>query len=392
LCATPGDLLHSIANPSSDPNRIEYFGYSIANLGNTFVVGCYGDDSSGVPYSGSVYQFDSNTFNVIRNIPNPAPRMLVRFGKSVAAIGSNFAAATAADDVANTIYYFDGNTGEVLRTIVPPAGKSFGGVASNAVTITEVQGRLAVQGSDNVMTFDLATGNLALDIPGPVPDPYFGRFLAERGSEIVVGGLRNIYVFDGASGNLVSTIASPLNTQLGQMTVTPAGHIFATYGERAYLFDGVSHQTLLTIETPTMDRNSCCLAAVGNTLIIGNKFYNGSEGIAYLFDGSTGQLLRTINNPSGGGSASSGEYFGETIVPFGNNFMIGVIQADLLTDPSRDAGAVYLFEGGPVPVPEPSTPIPVALGLLWGIGRTRKRSTRCGRRAATSIKQHHKFA
>ncbi len=352
LNAAPGDLLGSTANPNANPNSFDYFGYAITNLSTSFVVGCYNDDPNGVTDAGSVYQFDSTTFNLLRKINNPVPQSGAQFGKSVATVGANFAVATAFDNVDDSIYLFDGTSGALLRTITPPAGKFFGGVSSDAIRLTEAQGRLLVQGFNNVMAFDAASGDLVLDIPRQGADSYFGQALAERGNDIVVAGLRNIYVYN-ASGSLLSTIPSPINAQLTSMTVTDAGHIFAAYRDgNAYLFDGASYQPLLTIHDPTSDHTFCCnVAAVGGYLIVGNKGFNGSEGIAYIFDGETGQLVRTVHNPSGGGSASSGEYFGETIVPFKNNFMIGVMQADLATPSSRDAGAVYLFEGYSVPEP-----------------------------------------
>ena len=372
--AAPGDLLRSLPNPNLSPPNTDYFGYAIANLGSSFVVGTYNDDL-GALNAGSVYQFDANTFNVIRKLPNPTPQSGAQFGKSLAAIGTNFAVATASDTSPDAVCYFDGTTGGLLRTIAPPAGKSFGGAHFDPVTLTEAQGRIIVQGFDNRMAFDPANGDMVLDIPRPGSDPYFGRSMAERGPEIIVGGLRDIYSYNGTTGDLLSTIPSPSNAQLRQMVVTPAGHIFAAYYDgNAYLFDGVSHQQLLTIADPVPDHTFCCnVAAVGNYLILGNKGYNGSEGIAHMFDGSTGSLVRTINNPSGGGAASSGEYFGETIVPFGNNIMIGVIQADLRTSRSRDAGAVYVFEGALVP--EPSA---LLLAVLATLASTcRRRGVRC---------------
>lgn len=369
--AIPGDLLRSIANPRSNPPLYDYFGFAIADLGNTFVVGSYDDDPGGVQDAGSIYQFDANSFNLIRKIANPAPQSGAQFGKSLVALGDRFAVATAFDESSDSVGVFDAVTGGLLRTIEPPSGKYFGGVYFDAITLASAQERLWVQGFRNIMAFDPADGSLVLDVPAPNSDPYFGRSIAARGSELVVAGRFDIYTFDGTSGQLLSTIPSPAHTQVGQMTITPAGHIFATYDNgTAYLFDASTHQPLWTIAGTIPDQVFCCgVAAVGNFVIVGHGGYKGSEGIAYLIDGSTGQIVRTIHNPSGGGIRSAGEYFGDMIVPFGSDFMIGVIQADLRTDIGRDAGAVYVFKGPLVPEPRTLTfsalTIPAFLSLRF---------------------------
>ena len=261
-----------------------------------------------------------------------------------------FAVATASDDLPDVVHIFDEASGNLLRTINAPVGNGFGG-AFDPVTLAKSQGRLVVQGFNSVMAFDPATGALALEFNAPVGDQYFGRSMSEYGSEFVIGGLRNIYRYNASSGQLLSTIPSPINAQLREMTVTPDGHVFAAYYDgNAYLFDKLSNQELLNIPDPTSSHTFCCnVAAVGKYLVLGNKGHNSSEGIAYLFNASTGALVRTINNPSGRGD--SGEYFGETIIPMSDRFMIGVIQADVQTPSSRDAGAVYLYEATGVPEP-----------------------------------------
>jgi hypothetical protein len=349
--AAPGDLLRSVPNPDTAPSDTDYFGFAIGVATNSIIAGTYNDDFPGAVNAGSIFQFNPTTFSLIRKIPNPAPQAGAQFGKSIIGLGPNFAVATAFDDSPDVVHYFDGANGNLLRTITAPAGSAFGGFF-DAVTLAKSQGRIFVQGFNNVMAFDPNSGSLALNIPSPGDDPYFGRSMAERGSEIVISGLRDIYRYDATSGQLLTTIPSPLNAQLRELTVTPAGHVFAAYTDgKAYLFDGASNSIIFTINDPTSDHTYCCnVAAVGNYLVLGNKGHNVNEGVAYLFNASTGALVRTINNPSGP-SLGSGEYFGETIVPFNESFMIGVIQADIQTPASRDAGGIYLFDAASVPEP-----------------------------------------
>jgi hypothetical protein len=351
LVASPGDLLKSIPNPNGSAGDTDYFGFAIGVANNSIIVGTYNDDIRGGTNAGSVYQFDPTTFNVIRKIQNPTPQSAAQFGKSIIGLGSRFAVATASDDLPDIVSIFDDATGDLQRTITAPPGKFFEAYF-DPITLGKSQGRLLVQGFDNVMAFDPATGSLALDIPRPGNDPYFGRSIDELGSEIVIAGVRNIYRYDAISGQLLATIPSPLNAQLRQLTVTPAGHIFAAYYDgKAYLFDGATNRSLFTIEDPSSDHTYCCnVAAVGDYLILGNKGHNISEGIAYLFDASTGALVHTINNPSNRGPDSR-EFFGETIIPWNDSFMIGVIQADIHTPASRDAGAMYLYDASGVPEP-----------------------------------------
>ena len=72
----------------------------------------------------------------------------------------------------------------------------------------------------------------------------------------------------------------------------------------AYLFDGATYQSKLTIVNPTPNSNELfgnCVAAMGNNILVAAQWNNpGSaamRGAVYLYDGTSGTLMHTFQPP-----------------------------------------------------------------------------------------------
>jgi len=119
----------------------------------------------------------------------------------------------------------------------------------------------------------------------------------------------------------------------------------------AYLLDGSSGTLLHTLETPLPDGGlnfGVSVAGVGNNVLVG-----GLRDYACLFSGTSGKLLHTYYNPT----PEAGDRFGRTVAARGEDILVGAYWNDT---GATDSGTAYLFE----PIPEPSTFILAAIGLL----------------------------
>lgn len=86
LYSTNGSLLLTFANPT--PNSNEFFGYSVAAMGtDRLIIGALQGSNAGFP-AGAVYLF-SDSGNLLTTIRNPTPNTYEYFGTSVAAMGND---------------------------------------------------------------------------------------------------------------------------------------------------------------------------------------------------------------------------------------------------------------------------------------------------------------
>jgi hypothetical protein len=79
-----GGVVQTFINPT--PDAFDLFGFSVATLETTVIVGAPNDSSSGFK-TGVVYLFDGNTGELLRTINNPNPQIQDYFGADVAAVG-----------------------------------------------------------------------------------------------------------------------------------------------------------------------------------------------------------------------------------------------------------------------------------------------------------------
>lgn len=100
-----GKLLQSFMNPAPseagkyDSQRPEgdYFGRSVAFVGNNILIGVTWDDT-GAKGSGAAYLFDGTTGKMLHKFVNPKPAANAHFGVQVAALGSNILIAARGNE------------------------------------------------------------------------------------------------------------------------------------------------------------------------------------------------------------------------------------------------------------------------------------------------------
>jgi hypothetical protein len=146
LFSTNGTLLRTFANPTPAAN--DWFGSSVAAVGNDCVlIGAPGDDT-GAPNAGVAYLFSTNG-TLLRTFTNPTPAANDYFGSVAAVGGDRVLIGARGDDTAATnagaVYIFSTN-GTLLATItVPnPAAEDWAGglvtaVGNNLVLISQEQ-------------------------------------------------------------------------------------------------------------------------------------------------------------------------------------------------------------------------------------------------------------
>ncbi len=106
-----------------------------------------------------------------------------------------------------------------------------------------------------------------------------------------------------------------------------------------------NYSRALTIPNPTpeaQDLYGNTIAAFGDDILVGTPLDDTmatNAGAVYRFDGTTGALLQTYYAPT----PTSDAFFGEGVVPFGADILVGASLDDV---PGQDdAGAVYLLDG-----------------------------------------------
>ena len=325
--ASTGDLLQTFLDPT--PALSDLFGNSVAAVGNNVLVGVPGEDR-GALNAGAAYLFDASTGDLLQTFLNPTPALSDRFGNSVAAVGNNVLVGAPREYDSGAAYLFDASTGDLLQTFVNPTlaprdwfGYSVTTVGNNVLVGApwdETGGRVA----GAAYLFDASTGDLLQKFPNPTPDGHdrFGHSVAAVGNNVLVG--------------------APYDN----MGVPRAGHPGV-----AYLFDASTGDLLQTLLNPAPyarhDYFGYSVAAVGNNVLVGAPradwdFFD--PGVAYLFDASTGDLLQTFMNPTN--PRGSRDQFGHSVAAVGNNVLIGAFSDDR---GARNAGAAYLFNAVPLP-------------------------------------------
>ncbi len=265
------------------------------------------------------------TAQLERAIFSPNPGVGDFFGAdSVAVVGTNLVVGAIFEDAgatdAGAVYLFDAATGGLLQTFLDPTPGDFEQFGSsvapfgNNVLVGAPHDDAAGNGTGAVFLFDSSNGNLLRTFLNPTPanEDNFGRAVAAVGNNVLVGDSGDdtfghdsgaAYLLDGTTGNLLQTFFHPTPTVLDGF-----GSVVTAFGED------------VLIGTPNDDTGAL------------------NAGAVYMYDASTGSLLRTFVNPT----PEENEFFGSSIVAFGNNILIGAWNAD---DAGTDSGAVYLFDG-----------------------------------------------
>ncbi|MBN2474882.1 MAG: lamin tail domain-containing protein [Pirellulales bacterium] len=355
-------LQRVLSSPSGQSN--DFFGFSVAALGDDLLVGALGDATAG-----EAYLIDGATGDVLQEFRMPTGGS-GGFACAVAALGSDALGSDALVGAARaeTAYRFDVTTGDVLQTYRKPSpglDEGFGycvAAMGDKVLVGAPRDDAGAANAGAVYLFDAVTGELLRTFANPTPeeDDQFGAALAAVGGNVLIGAHLDdtagrdtgaAYLFDGDSGELLQTFVSPTPTfQFGQSVAAVGGNVLigapfdpggAEDAGAAYLFDATSGQLLQTFIDPTpslLGQFGCSVASMGDDVLVGaclDLAGGANAGNAYLFDSATGDLLQTFENPA---PAESDE-FGYCLAAVGDSVAVGAYRQNSGT------GSVYLFEG-----------------------------------------------
>jgi PEGA domain-containing protein/FG-GAP repeat protein len=281
--AATGELLHTLAKPS--PASRDFFGSSVAVLGNNFVVSCRGDDTGGKG-AGSVFSYDGATGELLQVFRKPKPETNDGFGNALAAVGKNLLVGAYLDDTkarnAGAAYLFDGETAELLQTFHNPDPSRSGGMGGFARAMAAL--------GDNVLIGDKS-------------------FLPSRAD----GGI--VYLFDGTTGDLLRSFNNPapvIDDGFGQSLAVVDGNVLVGANHAnangfnvgaAHLFDGATGEVLHTFLNPTPDWNDgfgVTVAALGNNVAVSAPLDDTGGlnfGAVHLFEGAASGKFGATSPP-----------------------------------------------------------------------------------------------
>jgi sugar lactone lactonase YvrE len=390
LPRAPLVLEQRLSTPSPDAG--DHFGVAVAPFGDKVIVGAFKDDT-GFRDAGAVYVLASDGQTTL-TLPNPAPGETNYFGQSVAAVGDNI--LVGAWGGSGAAYLFDGTTGELILTLLSPAGGRFFGHSVSSL------GRHLLVGAygDNTgapdagaaYLFDGETGNLLETFLNPTPEQadYFGVAVLGAGTRVLVGAYGDhhqggtssgaVYLFDGDSsspsfGALLQTFRSPVPADADGFgfSLAALGDIAIIGGirtEAVYLFDLVTGNLIRTITNPAATDNANfghSVAAYGASVVVGapGGVYSGpvGYGAVYIFDPITGSMLDAIASPDPGFPY----LFGHTVAAGPNRVLVGAPDNIYGQGPTLP-GLVYEYGTGVGDIRISQTITTVAeSGTPWGL-------------------------
>lgn len=337
----PGDLLYSIPHPFAGPDTDwSFFGDSIAVSGGDIIVGAKSthfrsETGETVKFVGAAYVFNANDGSLRLELQPPQVVESLSFGTAVAAIDDTVFVGAPKSSIkgepAYGLYGYSRLDGSRLFETFSLGSTGLGtGLAvlddRRVVTVapSEMVDGLASVGA--VYVIDGDTGEILNHIPHPVPqrNAILGALgaVATSGDRIVVGSIT-----DDPNGP----------TMIDGSLVPPGG---------AYVLDSSSGDFLFRLENPEpgsqnklplADFFGFMVAASPSTMYVrsANEDVDGvlNAGAVHVFDAQDGSFLRTLVSPQ----PAELEAFGNSILPVGNNVLIGA------PDASVD-GKAYLFD------------------------------------------------
>ena len=213
--AASGSLLSQIQNPT--PNNFDQFGYSVSISGNFVAIGALAD-VDGVQNAGAAYVVDTRTGDLVTTLNNPVPSANDYFGESIALLGNRVIVGAPRKDIgqldAGAAYLMDPVTGEVISEIenpVPTQGSFFGrsvDLASDVAVVGAFGSNATFPQAGGAYQFDSTTGAYGRDLlPNELRSgDFFGFAVAASEEFLVVGAPQadgtsadrgEVYIFDG---------------------------------------------------------------------------------------------------------------------------------------------------------------------------------------------------
>lgn len=307
---------------ASNAEAGDSFGSSVAILGDTLVIGAFGEDgdanstnltpNDNLIAAGAVYVFERNGTNWAQQAYLKAPNAGEKdyFGVSVAIDRDTIAVGADLED------------GYITSTIDNPNDLSTSAGAVYVFTRTNgIWTHQAYLKASNADEFD-----------------YFGEDVDISGDTIVVGARQE-------DGDINSTSESPNNNGL----YTGAAYVFIRDG------NSWSQQAYLKASNPDdRDRFGSSVAIDGDTIVIGSPFDNADidtfdSGAAYVFERNETTWIQKAYLKAH--NFDSHDNFGGSVTISGNTIAVGAIyedgDANSVVDNTNDnethAGAVYIY-------------------------------------------------
>ena len=380
VLAAPGDLLLTIESPN--PHSDGLFGNRLAVVNNNIVAADFSYDG-GATDSGIAYMFHGQTGQRLHTFSNPAPSQYGKFGGCLTTLGDDILISGGTSN--KIVRLYDGDTYGLIREYPNPTpqtneafGRSF--VVNDNILIGDGFDSTHSYRAGGAYLFD-QSGTLlhTFENPTPASGDRFGDSLAWTGEDFLIGAHYDntgaadagiVYMFDGDTKELVHTFENPSpepDDRFGGTIAVLGNKIFIgaahdnTGADNAgvvYMFNAETKELVHTFLNPTPefdDRFGVALTTLDDYILIGAfNDHSGANagGAVYMYDQS-GTLLRTFTNPT----PQPGDYFGERIVPFGNNIVVGATKDHYGTNLG---GAVYVFQA----IPEPSSLAMLGVGAV----------------------------
>lgn len=321
---------------AADGDGDDNFGYSLAVVGNTMVIGAWQDDDLRLN-SGAVYVFDrangGNNWNlVIKLLPDNADFAGDEFGRAVDFDGNRIIVGARFDDDLATdrgaVYIFERNAGVGAAWIqadkLTSADVGFRDEFGRAVAIS---GDRAVVGADNesIYVFErnpangIWTQTPALSASDGDPNDDFGQSVDISDDTVIVGASEHDHQGVGGTG---------------------AAYVFHRNSANG-IWSEVDKLT--ADDADENDQFGFAVAILGDRVIVGAPFDDDAGttgGSAYVFQRDAGANTFSQDDKLTAANPTLGDQFGHSVALAGERALVGAINDD---DQAEDAGAAYLF-------------------------------------------------
>ena len=382
-----GDQLAKIL--ADDGAAGEHFGYSSAMSGSTAIVGAHLDEDNGLN-SGSAYLFDSTTGRQIAKLLANDGVAGDHFGWSVAIIGRTVIVGAVFDGdggnfFAGSAYLFDTITGQQIAKLLPKDGvfnDYFGwsvGVSGNIAIVGAPFENDNGAEAGSAYLFDTTIGGQIAKLLANDGDSFdnFGISVAisgPPGKEIAIVGAHqdddngtssgSAYLFDATTGRQIVKLLANDGAKydhFGRSVAIDGGVAIVgadgdddngTDSGSAYLFDtttGRQVAKLLPSNGAALDHFGRSVAICNETAVVGayaDDDNGGNSDSAYLFDITTGQqIVKLLSN-----DGAAGDEFGRSVAisgaPGQEVALVGAWRDD---DNGFDTGSAYFFVAAGTP-------------------------------------------
>jgi len=237
-----GALLRTFFNPT--PNIGDGFGASIVVVGDTVAISAPNDDTQATDHgnTGAVYLFDV-TGSLQHSLFGRVSSGGDYFGSSVAAVGNNILVGAGGSDEA--AYLFD-TSGNLLQTFENPM-EAGGGLFGQSVASLGDDVLIDALDGQHAYLFDSETGDLLQTFFNPLPGETFGHGIAGVGENVFVAApSATMHLFDASSGDLLYTFENP-GGKIGAPIVIMGDSVLTGGGATTYLFAPVPEPSTMAM-------------------------------------------------------------------------------------------------------------------------------------------------